>query len=394
MLQHPIVSIMLPNIGEFLSHHPLEGTDDASIAEWRRGCEVSWNALCEDILTDEELSYASSILGTMLSAYSDLARLVANKKHSSANTWTLLERKASLNRLLNTPQIEQRTEAWYLDAVGSLSASQFNGILKPGRTRGLIVLQKASTIPPDPNQRRTCVSTSDLNPFTWGIRFEPIVKQIYEHLTKTKVAELGRLRHREDKRLAASPDGVVVEGSDFKLSRFVEFKAPVTRKILSIVPDDYMAQMQIQMEVGEVEECDYLEVKFLSKYGSKDFSVSSEDMAKVKYYGNIFLAADIESQEPKRYVYSPLNDANWRPSLELNEILLETIPWYCGEWYLTTVGRSRNWFESVKPAIQLFWEDVEKAKNGEFQLPASNRKSKSPACMILEDKTPPPEMAV
>ena len=92
------------------------------------------------------------------------------------------------------------------------------------------------------------MTTQDLNPFTWGIRFEPIVKQIYQALTGTRVVDLGRLKHKTDKRLAASPDGLIIEGPDQRLSRFVEFKAPVTRKILSIVPEDYMAQMQIQME--------------------------------------------------------------------------------------------------------------------------------------------------
>jgi hypothetical protein len=52
-----------------------------------------------------------------------------------------------------------------------------------------------------------------------------------------------------------------------------------------------------------------------------------------------------------------------------------------------TVGRSRTWFESVQPAIQSFWEDVAKAKEGLFVLPPSSRKVKEVQCKIVDDST-------
>jgi hypothetical protein len=390
-MQHPIVNEMLPNVAEFLSNHPLYATDDASINEWKKSCEKSWSLLAKESFTNEETTYSSSIFSAFLNAYSDFARLVAEKKHSNTSHWTLSERLSTIERLLKVPQIEQRTEAWYLDAAGLLSASQFNCILKSGRTRGQIVLQKASSLPPDINQRRNCVLTEELNPFTWGIRFEPIIKMIYENLTDTTLADLGRLKHTDDPRLAASPDGLVIKGPEIRLARFVEFKAPVTRKILSIVPDDYMAQMQIQMEVGKVEECDYLEIKFNSLYpkGSQYIKKPENSTAKI-YFGRLFLIKinDEENNETLRYEYGPLNDESWLPNTIKDEEIIEIIPWWTNEWFMTTVGRSRTWFESVKPSIQLFWEDVEKAKRGEFELPASSRKVKEPVCQIIDDVTP------
>jgi len=395
MLQHSVVNTMLPNVVEFLSNHPLEGTDASSIADWKQSCQVSWTTVTDGVFTGEEADYGTSLLATLLASYADLARLVASKRHSTAEGWPLADRSGAIQRLLNMPQIEQRTDAWYQDALGLLSASQFNTILKSGRTRGQLVLQKASLEPIDLSQRRTVVTTQDLNPFTWGIRFEPIVKQIYQALTGTRVVDLGRLKHKTDKRLAASPDGLVIEGPDQRLSRFVEFKAPVTRKILSVVPDDYMAQMQIQMEVGQVEECDYLEVKFTSGYGPKvpHVTIPSGNPTLFEqrwFFGMIHLVVNEDTYELIRYEYSPLNTTEWEPELKPNELVTEAIPWWTSEWFTTTVGRSRTWFDSVQPAMKAFWEDVEKAKKGEFILPASTRKVKEPkeqGCMILEEPT-------
>lgn len=386
MLQHSITLSMLQNVAEFLSNHPLSVTDDLSVQEWRKSCEVEWRILGSEVFTQEEEAYGTSLLATFLSAYTNLASLVSTRKSG----WSLQDRIASLERLLATPQIEQRTEAWYLDAMGLLSASQFHTILKSGRTRGLLVLQKASLEPPDTSARRICVPTQELTAFTWGIRFEPIIKQIYQDLTKTKVVDLGRLRHSIDPRLAASPDGLVVEGPEDRIGRFVEFKAPVTRKMLSVIPEEYMSQMQIQMEVGNVEECDYLEIKFQSAYGNKQEPPTTPESH--KYYGIIFLVADLETNEPLHYIYSPLNTLIWNPEVSEGTHILETIPWCTSEWYTKTVGRSRSWFETVQPAISQFWEDVAKAKRGEFDIPASTRKKKDPTCMLLEDKTPPPEL--
>ena len=382
-LGHNIINEMLPDVAEFLSHHPLNGTDVASLQCWKTSCEVSWDHLAEDFLSDEERTYGAEILSTLLASYEHLYHLVAEKQHSSIANWTVSQRNSVIQTLLNRPQVEQRTENWYMEAANLLSASQFSTILKSGRTRGQLVLDKA-TGNVDTSTRRTVVLTMELNPFTWGIRFEPVVKQIYSALTGTRVTELGRLKHQLDPRLAASPDGLVVEGPDQRLGRFVEFKAPVTRAILNSIPADYLAQMQIQMEVGGVEECDYLECKFHSSYGSK--CVVEQIHEDAVFWGHIFLIGDEEDGTLLRYEYSPLKDLDWKPDLTEGEAIVEVIPWWSSKWYLTTVGRSRAWFASVQPAIYAFWKDVEAARRGEFQMPESKRKLKDKnPCRIIDE---------
>lgn len=371
---------MLPNVVQFLSQYPLTATDATSMALWREQCEASWSLLAETYLTATESSYGESLLRTMLTAYQDLAHLVAFKSYSATDRWPLAERSKHLEALLNRPQVEQRTEQWYKDAANLLTASQFGALLLKGpKARANLVMDKASENV-DTSSRRTVVLTEELNAFTWGIRFEPVVKQIYQVLTGTQVVELGRLRHRSDPHLAASPDGLVMKGPEQRLARFVEFKAPVSRTITNVIPEEYQCQMQIQMEVGDIEECDYLEAKFNSAFGPKPCPERPEI---APYWGTIFIIGN-DAGELLRYEYSPLKDDVWRPTLEETECIVASVPWWLDTWYLTTVGRSRTWFQSVQHKLDAFWLDVEAAKRGEFIVPESSRKRKEASCKFVD----------
>lgn len=379
---------MLQNVIEFLSQHPLESTDPTSIAQWREDCLVSWGIISETYLNDKEAEQGQQILETVLTAYANLATLLSRRQLDAGDQWSEQSRRATIHSLLNRPQVEQRTENWYHEAAHMLTASQFSTILRPGLTRARLVMEKA-TADVDTSQRRTVVLTMELNPFTWGIRFEPVVKQIYNALFGTSVAELGRLRHSTDPRLAASPDGLIVEGPAQRLGRFVEFKAPVTRTIINQVPEDYMCQMQIQMEVGEVEECDYLEIRFTAPYKTLPDDLSPFlQQPEGGFWGRIFVIGNEETGELLRYEYSPLKDMEWQPTTPEGEAVVESIPWNTKNWYTTTVGRSRTWYTSKKPLIESFWADVDAAKRGEFQMPVSNRKPKEAKCLITDEDPP------
>ena len=336
---------------DFLATRPIYGSNEASMTKWKNDCMKDW----------------CSILETFLNT-------TTPKKIS----WSAEQRQANITALLARPQVEQRTDAWYNEAQNLITASQFSLILKDNLTRGKLVMEKA-TGKLDNAPRRTVVQTMDLNPFTWGIRFEPVVNMIYCHLTKTEIKDMGRLKHENDSRLAASPDGMVVKGPPERYGRFVEFKAPVTRRLIQEIPKDYVVQMQIQMEVGNVEECDYLEVKFNSAYESKVPAMPTCST----YYGEIYIIG--VNDLPDRYVYSTLNTLGNPPTLQEGETILETVPWTTSEFYLTTVERSRSWFASVQPKIDSFWKDVESAKQGTFVLPETSRKRKDTMCMIIDE---------
>ena len=286
----------------------------------------------------------------------------------------------NIARLLSKASTAQRTTEWYKQGQTVLTASQFATILKGARTRGQLVMEKAATVT-DPQKKINCVRTEDIRAFDWGIRFEPVIKQIYENVTKSTVTDLGRLLHETDANLAASPDGLVTEGD--RRGRLVEFKAPITRPIKADeIPEDYWIQMQIQMEVADLNLCDYFEVKFSSPYGLKEWNKPPEtDINHGK--GTIFLVGDKEDEQPRYYFY-PKFGSDEEPTLKDDEVILERIPWISTAYNLKTVERSSTWFKSMAENIAKFWTDVEGAKNGTFVLPDSSRKRKAEVCLIVD----------
>ena len=379
------------NTTEFLDSLPYElyrSTVSGSVSEWANEVYQIWKTFVSD-MTWHEYFYGKTILLELLQYHIRFSKKQKEQKKQKEDTKVDKEhtKQAAIDRIRSAPQVEQRTENWYKESLLILSGSQYATILKPGRTRGHLVLEKAGI-----TRRETggpnVVLSPQLNPFMWGIRFEPVVKQLYEALTNTQVVELGRLRHTTNPRLGASPDGLVIQqgqgqkqGQD-RVGRFVEFKAPVTRQIFNKVPEEYNTQMQIQMEVGDVEECDYLEVKFNSIYKGS-YKEPDPTLSVPPYQGNIFViekeATVGQEFGQLRYAYSPINDMKWMPVYDQDEQILETVPWYTNEWYLTTVPRSREWYQMAKIKEDEFWRDVEGAKAGTWTLPESSRKPKEKA---------------
>lgn len=365
---------LIQNICEFLTYTDIDYAEEA------------WLTQVEPFLTPSERDLASLAFDWIFPAFEEM--MVQSLEELAEEVIPLEARLQKVQALLDRPQMQQRSEEWYADADQILTASQFSTLFKSARTRGQLVLEKAGVTQKAPRSNRLACKAEDSSPFDWGIRFEPVVKQMYCDITKTDLAELGRLRHQTEKHLAASPDGLVVKdlsGSEMsRVGRFVEFKAPVTRVLTRKVPEDYYMQMQIQMEVGDVNTCDYFEVKFKSAYGKKQ--ENSPHSVSDPYYGIVLVIGSAETEEATRYEFSPLNVTSWSPStLSEGEKVLQEIPWSSSDWWLVTVNRSKSWFESVKPAIESFWLDVEKARQGLFVLPESTRKPKQVVCLLVDE---------
>ena len=69
--------------------------------------------------------------------------------------------------------------------------------------------------------------------------------------------------HRSIPYLATSPDGINTNKKSDLYGRMLEVKNIVNREITGIPKHEYWVQMQFQMEVCELEECDFLETRFV-----------------------------------------------------------------------------------------------------------------------------------
>jgi hypothetical protein len=296
-----------------------------------------------------------------------------HEAHLAQRSHTTLPSHAQLDELLGRKQLEQRTPEWYAQMSTIISASELGSLFAAPRQRATLVVSK--TVPPVPRQQPLAVPSDHTRAFDWGIRFEPVVKQIYEWKYGVTMKELGRLHHQTDPRCTASPDGLIYDcPKNERRGRLIEIKCPVTREITGIIPKDYYAQMQMQLHVTGLEICDYVEASFSSPYPRIE---RQEGPSQFDGYIALVRYAESRGTQDFYYVYSPIQaEADWQPEHAEDEEIVEIIPWRLMRWSEQQVVRSEEWWRSLQPFIETFWEDVEKAKQGEFTIPDSTRISK------------------
>ena len=88
-----------------------------------------------------------------------------------------------------------------------------------------------------------------------GEKYEDEARIIYEQRHNEVVHELGLCPHPKYTFLGGSPDGVSESG------KLVEIKCPMMREIKREVPEHYMPQLQLCMEILDLEEADFIQYK-------------------------------------------------------------------------------------------------------------------------------------
>ena len=140
----------------------------------------------------------------------------------------------------------QRTEEWYKLRDNHLTASAVAtalGVNKYEKPESLILTKCGH------NEFKGNAITE------WGNIHEDEARKLYEEMYDEKVHELGILPHPDIDFLAGSPDGVTESG------RLVEIKCPARRKITNEVPEHYMPQIQLLLEIMDLEVCDFIQYR-------------------------------------------------------------------------------------------------------------------------------------
>ena len=266
----------------------------------------------------------------------------------------------------NRVQTAQHTADWYAERSHRLTASEFSQILD-GR-RGALLRQKLAAAP---SGFGTPIGISqpdgDMNATTWGHRFEPVTRRIYELEVAgvgTVCDTLGRFTHPTTSWLSASPDGVVLSGS--RAGRLLEIKSPKTRKPGDFVPQEYYVQMQIQMEVCDVDVVDFVEAQFAQRH-SDLFEVSEQDQDACNHAawkGRIEVRGLLEDSSTWSYRYTApvedLEDAVFADDEVTVYPVLESSVWWLIALHPRTVLRNKLWWSAIGwPNAQLFWAEVE-----------------------------------
>jgi len=282
--------------------------------------------------------------------------------------------KSTVQNIYTKHQVEQRTSQWYEDMKCMLTASEYYKLFESERTRGQLVLSKVN---PEKRDSPHALPTQSMSPMDWGVRFEPIVKRYLERIWNCTIYDCGRLKHETQKHLGASPDGIIITEESDKYGKLVEIKCPYSRKIGGIVPEEYWMQMQIQLEVTNLNECEYVEVEIVSK---KPKNMSPDLSGSYLEKGFIWL---LEKEGVYKYVYS---ESEKEDLMKEEYIESEEIEYAITKVNNILVKRDTKWYESTLPLQTEFWKDVEKARNNEFVL-AEPKYKRQKQCMIVEEST-------
>jgi hypothetical protein len=342
---------------------------------WWSAVEKELTSLMEDCdIPAKQIDKTTEVLDCFHIGYTAFAAAATTYKEDDVI-------KAKIASLLSLPQSVQRTDEWYKEMATTLTASEFYQVFGTPRTRGQLVLSKAQPPRTDmPAPRKACM-TAEMSPLDWGIRFEPVAKQILEARWGAEIAELGRLRHPTLPNLAASPDGLITASKDsVRLGHLIEIKCPSSRTIGQGVPSNYWHQMQLQLEVTGCPICEYSEFQFCSESAT----MTAPNCKGTNEKGLIYLIQNDTTAE-MRYIYGPLNEMEWTPITEEGWSRLERIPWVLEKDWIHSVQRDTAWFQSILPRLDEFWADVAKARAGTFILPESLVKKRSmPLCAIKD----------
>jgi putative phage-type endonuclease len=305
--------------------------------------------------------------------------------------------KQKVNELKQLVLPDQRTPEWYEMRKNKLTASSFADALGKGhfKSRDEAILDKI-------------VSTPFVeNPITeWGVKYEEVATRFYEYLTGTSIYEFGLIPHPEFPAFGASPDGICDVNSPVEyIGRMLEIKCPPKRKFTKSVPPHYMMQMQGQLEVCDLEECDFLQVKLeeylnYQDYKSDDlnipdkFGFTKEDLPKG------YSITYVEESDPKKlkYLYCPLFSSNsqidmWKEDqmkfIEENKFIFkEEKFWKITRYECTLVKRDKEWWSDSVSDIYQFYKDLlyyKKDDNVEIlKKKVMEKKSKKPVYHVKE----------
>jgi putative phage-type endonuclease len=271
-----------------------------------------------------------------------------------------------LQTLKDIPQPKQRTEEWYAYRHERFSASNVYKLFGSPAEYNSLIYEKCK--PYDTYGGDGGASNAN-NPRNWGVKYEPVSVQIYEHIFQTRVkSDYGCIPHPEHSFIAASPDGIVINPNSPRYGHMLEIKNIYNREIDGIPFEKYWVQMQIQLETCNLDYCDFLETRFKEYTSSQEFYDSVED-----YKGVILYFLPKDKTGVAFFKYMPLYisvDSEWSVNRWISDqqeenptyFLYETVYWYLDEISCVLVERNQHWFESALPIMKTAWDTVEKER--------------------------------
>jgi putative phage-type endonuclease len=287
------------------------------------------------------------------------------------------ELEMKINYLRSLPQPVQRTAEWYAFRHGLITASNAYKAFEGASTVNQLIYEKCHPLKPLSSGSTTEDKVVNVNsPLHWGQKYEPLSVLVYEDLYGTIVEDFGCIQHPKYTFLGASPDGINVSKDSPLYGRMLEIKNVVNREITGIPKKEYWIQTQLQMEVCDLDECDFLETKFVEYENSTEFEEDDDGTKTNRTKKNELKGMILYFSTPEGkpfYVYKDIRLINqedvekWEISTieeseALNRSWIKTIYWKLETLSCVLIQRNHQWFSDNIQQIQNVWSIIERER--------------------------------
>ena len=305
--------------------------------------------------------------------------------------------------LQEKPQPDQRTPEWYARRNNLITASAASKAFGSQASVNQLVYEKCKNQP----QVTSCTSSDNQSPPTplqgpvnsplhWGQRYEPVTVMIYEHRNKTTLGEFGCIQHDKYPFIGASPDGINIDAASPIYGRMVEIKNIFNREITGHPKEEYWIQTQIQMEVCDLDECDFVETRFKEYDSKEDYDADGtttegytakgnekgvilwfQTAPAITQYGHIVTPTQLYEYAPVGI--SPYEFDKWEAEMfakheRLRSVWVRTIYWYLDEYSCVLVRRNRLWFSEAVKVLENVWSMIEEERKTGYEHRAPTKR--------------------
>ncbi len=296
-------------------------------------------------------------------------------KHRSEPTYQYSEKlnlESKIKYLQELPQPVQRTPEWFDLRQNHLTGTSITNIFDTPASLNRLIYEKCKPI--DLDKFKPSLAE---NSMTWGHKYEQLTCMLYEKYNNTKISDFGCIKHSTLDFLAASPDGIVTGDNNY--GRMIEIKNVVSRVIDGIPIKDYYIQMQIQMEVCDLNECDFIETKFTELENREEYENENNNEKGI-------IVVFVKNCEEYIYEYMPLNTINYEEWIDNILDKYENIDgiewfkyiyWRLDVYSCVLVKRRKEWFNYAIEKMKETWNIIQQEKvNDEYLKRAPKKRAK------------------
>jgi putative phage-type endonuclease len=271
--------------------------------------------------------------------------------------------RETLRALIKIPEIKQRTEEWFEARKTRLTASDLYDAIKPSNVSTMLAKKKAKIVVDK-------INYNGIPALKWGTMFEPMATRCYSQQNNNiGIYDFGLICDPNNEHFGASPDGIN------ELGIMIEIKCPYSRKIIdTFIPEKYKLQIQGQLAVCNLDECDYVECEFKTIDEESEYLEEFKD----RKANHGIIAEYIYETGEYHYLYSKENlspsqclenitDQKYNFASALSDLpnkprYTKLIYWKLEKINTQRVKFNKEVWDTIVPKINEFWQKVEEFK--------------------------------